>query len=973
MNTRFTLIPLLLLCATWCAAQEPWNPTVALSESDDMDTLLQKAVAVRPSARQWAWHQAEFSCFVHFGVNTFTDREWGDGTEDPALFNPTEFDAKQWVAACKAAGIRKLILTAKHHDGFCLWPSAYTEHSVKNSPWKKGQGDMVREVAEACREGGLLFAVYLSPWDRHEPSYGDSPKYNQYFLNQLRELLTNYGPVAEVWFDGACAEGPNGKRQVYDWDAYFGLIRELQPEACISIMGPDVRWCGNEAGKTRESEWSVIPTGANAQEDDLGSRAQLLAAAKVGASLRWHPSQVNTSIRPGWFYHPNQDGRVKSLDHLLDVYYGSVGGNAEFLLNIPPDRRGRFHENDVQRLRELGGVLKATYDENLLADAEGIPAALVDGDTESHWENENEETLEIDLGALVTFNRALLQEYLPQGQRVERHAVDIWDGQAWKTVAENTVIGYKRLLRFPEVTAQRVRLRITESRAKPILSEVGLYYAPPLLLPPAITRDEQGNVALGAAPGAEIRYWLSHWPVESGSKRYTAPFPLPEGGMVKAVVIPPDDADFADIGQSHFAEAEFGLAKTDWRIESGPSKADKAHPGAMAIDEDPQSYWQSKRSPGAMALIIDLGGEYAITGFSYLARQNEAKGRATDYRFQVGADPKTWGDAVAEGAFDNIENNPNQRIIRLENAVTGRYVRFEATAVLQGVSYATAAEIGVLVVSDAGKNNPAPPALDKQAWWQAEKDAPLETPTHANPALPLSDQENHGQWTPYPPMSDEFEGPFDSTKWWNHNPTWLGRKPGFFHPNNVAIREGKLELTMRHEEPPAEQKRNGFHTFTAAAVQSKDTVRYGYFEVKAKAMASGGSSSFWFYKSNPPWWTEIDVFELCGGNPKFNKKMHMNLHVLNSPLEKKHQSVSGAHENTEGVAEAYHVYGLDWDEAEIKLYFDGALVRRGPNTHWHQPLTLNFDSETMPEWFGLPDPNDLPSPYSIEYVRAWKK
>lgn len=465
------------------------NPVTPLGKEDLEDAVIKKAASVTPTARQLAWQEDEFACFVHFGMNTFTNREWGEGTEDPKLFAPTALDARQWAQVCKDAGMRKLILTAKHHDGLCLWPSKFTEHSVKNSPWKNGQGDVVREASEACREAGLKFGIYVSPWDRHEPTYGDSPRYNQHFLDQLRELLTQYGDIAEVWFDGACGEGPNGKKQVYDWDAYFSLIRELQPNAVISICGPDVRWVGNEAGETRQSEWSVVPTDAGAMDKDLGSRERLLRAAKDGAGLKWSPSQTDVSIRPGWFYHPSEDDKVKTLQSLLDIYYGSVGGNSELLLNVPPDCRGLFHENDAQRLRELGATLRGTFAQNLAASAKVTATAgqnagaVIDGQPGTYWTTDDGVTgaaLEFDLGVPKTFNRAALQEYLPQGQRIEAFTLDAWDGHDWRTVARATVVGHKRLLRFDDVTAARVRVQIVQSRVRPTLSEFGLHYAPPL-------------------------------------------------------------------------------------------------------------------------------------------------------------------------------------------------------------------------------------------------------------------------------------------------------------------------------------------------------------------------------------------------------------------------------------------------------------------------------------------------------------
>ena len=311
-----------------------------------MEQSVQLAAKVVPSPRQLSWQKMEFYAFCHFGMNTYTGKEWGDGTASPALFHPTDFDADQWVKAVKSAGMRGLILTCKHHDGFCLWPSKYTEYSVKNSPFRDGQGDVVKEVAEACKNNGLKFGVYLSPWDRHEQTYGQGEPYNTYYKNQLRELLTEYGDLFCIWLDGACGEGKNGKVQKYDWQGYYAVMRELQPDAVICISGPDVRWIGNEAGVCRKSEWSVVPSWLsvnefiaeksqktddknfakkhNAMTLDLGSRK----AIKGETDLIWYPAEVDTSIRPGWFYHENEDSKVKSIDKLYKIYLNSVGGNA---------------------------------------------------------------------------------------------------------------------------------------------------------------------------------------------------------------------------------------------------------------------------------------------------------------------------------------------------------------------------------------------------------------------------------------------------------------------------------------------------------------------------------------------------------------------------------------------------------------------------------------------------------------------
>ena len=460
--------------------------TVRILPTDTIAELERKAVRVVPSERQLRWQALEFQGFVHFGMNTFTNREWGEGTEDPKLFDPTDLDAHQWVEAVKAAGIRGLIVTAKHHDGFCLWPSRFTEHSVRNSPWKGGKGDVVGEAAAACRAGGLKFGVYLSPWDRHEPSYGDSPRYNEHFKAQLRELLTQYGEISEVWFDGACGEGPNGKRQVYDWAGYFALIRALQPGAVISIMGPDARWIGNEAGVTRESEWSVIPVVGfddlpdeknpggiahlDAQAKDLGSFGRIAEVARAGGRLIWYPGQVDVSIRPGWFYHAAEDDKVKTLDHLLDIYCTSVGGNAQLLLNIPPDKRGRIHENDVRRLKELGDRLRATFSVNLAEKAEWAFSVGL-------WDRFDDQGRHVgagplprafmwDLGRSVRFNVVLLKENLRWGQHVESFAFDIGDGRDWKEIARGTTIGWKKLLRIQTVEATEVRVRILRARGE---------------------------------------------------------------------------------------------------------------------------------------------------------------------------------------------------------------------------------------------------------------------------------------------------------------------------------------------------------------------------------------------------------------------------------------------------------------------------------------------------------------------------
>ena len=455
-----------------------------------------------PTAQQLEWQQMEFTAFLHFGMNTFTGNEWGHGTDSPALFNPSELDCEQWVKALKDGGFKMALITAKHHDGFCLWQTETTEYSVKNSPWRDGKGDVVRELRDACEKYGMKFGVYLSPWDRNAPSYGDSPAYNKFFIAQLTELLTNYGEVHEVWFDGACAEGPNGKKQEYDWTAILAKIRELQPKAVTAIMGDDVRWVGNEGGLGRETEWSatVIPPGSYTHKKaakealgleemskDLGSR-ELVAKAQ---EVYWYPSEVDVSIRPGWFYHAEQDGQVRSLANLVNIYYRSVGCNSVLLLNIPPDRRGLIHEIDVQRIKELSEYINKTFATNYVEKGKQDWAAQV-GESKEY---------DVKPGAMV--NTFLIQEDITKGQRVEDFLVEVYSNGAWQYATEGTTIGYKRLLRFSDCQPEKVRVTIRGARATANISNVGLYYAEPLQDKNARVRLSDVNTAEWKAVGAD--------------------------------------------------------------------------------------------------------------------------------------------------------------------------------------------------------------------------------------------------------------------------------------------------------------------------------------------------------------------------------------------------------------------------------------------------------------------------------------
>jgi len=449
-----------------------------------------------PSARQLRWHDMEFYGFLHFTVNTFTDKEWGYGDESEKVFNPTDFDAEQIVRTAEAGGMKGLILTAKHHDGFCLWPSKYTEHSVKNSPWKNGQGDVVKEIAEACRKHHLRFGVYLSPWDRNHADYG-KPEYLTYYRNQLRELLSNYGPLFEVWFDGA--NGGDGfyggarekrtidRRTYYDWPNTWQIVRDLQPNACMfSDGGPDVRWVGNESGEAGQTCWATL----NAADFAPGEADEKRLNRGDHPGTHWLPAECDVSIRPGWFYHDSQNSKVRTPQNLLELYFKSVGRGGSFLLNLPPDRRGRIPETDAAALRQFRALLDKMFAHDLArqakvtasnirgGDSHFAPKKVLDDRRDTYWTTDDgipSAELVLEFRQPVTFSVVRLREFLPLGQRIEAVAIDQWKDGNWNEVGSATSIGNCRLIRVQPVTTGKVRLRFLRAVAPPAISEFGLF------------------------------------------------------------------------------------------------------------------------------------------------------------------------------------------------------------------------------------------------------------------------------------------------------------------------------------------------------------------------------------------------------------------------------------------------------------------------------------------------------------------
>jgi alpha-L-fucosidase len=448
-----------------------------------------KAIGAVPNKYQLEWQDMEYYMFIHFGPNTFTDKEWGHGDEDPKIFNPKKLDARQWARTAKAAGMKAIIITAKHHDGFCLFPSKFSTHTVRESLWKDGKGDVLKELSAACKEYGLKFGVYLSPWDRNHPDYG-TPKYNDVFAKTLNEVHTQYGPIFEQWFDGA--KGENEKKQDYDFPKFYEVVRRNNPQAIIfSDIGPDARWMGNENGIAGETNWATLNTDGFGVGADAPS-AKVLNTGNEGGKY-WIPAEVDVSIRPGWFYSAATDDKVKTLKELESIYNTSVGRNSNLLLNVPVNKDGLIHPADSTRLMELRRFLDAAYKTNLTkgkkittfpATPLNVRSNLSDGNTNTFWTidgNVKGVDLIIDLGKPTSFNRIVLQEYIKIGQRVKNFSLQYWDGKAYKSLGAYTTIGHKRILSFPTVQSSKIKINFAElAGVNPVLSEVGIYKAPDL-------------------------------------------------------------------------------------------------------------------------------------------------------------------------------------------------------------------------------------------------------------------------------------------------------------------------------------------------------------------------------------------------------------------------------------------------------------------------------------------------------------
>ncbi|MDR0750080.1 MAG: alpha-L-fucosidase [Tannerellaceae bacterium] len=601
------------------------------------------AYGVTPTASQLEWQKMEYYMFAHFGPNTFTDVEWGDGKEDPKVFNPAALDCRQWAKTAKDAGMEAIIITAKHHDGFCLWPSQYSTHTVRESLWKEGKGDVLRELSDACKEYGLKFGVYLSPWDQNHPSYG-TPAYNQLFANTLTEVLTGYGYVFEQWFDGANGDAHKGKRQEYDWDLFHNTVYAHQPHAVIfSDVGPGCRWMGNEKGVAGETNWSRL----NIEHFEPGLGAPPIDTLRKGNVYgeAWVPAETDVSIRPGWFYSPRTDDKVKTVTQLMDIYYTSIGRNSNLLLNVPPSREGRIHPADSARLMEFKRARDKSFENNLMQEASlqatntrgNLPAYtatnLLNSDYDSYWatnDGVSSASIEITLKQTETFNRFLVQEYIPLGQRVARFALEAWDEPAaqWTMLAQGTTIGYKRLLRFPRTTAQKLRLTIQESLACPVLNTIGLYNTPESFDAEDAANVKEKNPFFDVSP--------DKWAVT-----------YPDGGDLFKRII---DADI--------------------------------NTGSIV--------------PQLIKIIIDLKESHLLKGFTYIPSYNSTEPAIMRYNFSVSKDGKQWTQAKKNAVFSNIKNNPVRQDVLFDAPIEARYIMIDPLETTLGGQEFIIAEIGVI-------------------------------------------------------------------------------------------------------------------------------------------------------------------------------------------------------------------------------------------------------------------------------------
>ncbi len=740
MKATFSLFAVLLLLCGFNADKltiEVAN-TIKISETDTKDSIVVKAAHVVPTSNQFDALKRGYMAMIHFGPNTFTNSEWGTGMENPNIFNIQNLDTDQWCKSIKDGGMKGVVMVAKHHDGYCLWQSRYTDHGIMSSPYQKGKGDVIKELSNSCRKYGLKLGIYLSPADLYQIEnpkgvYGNLSQkteriipravagrpfenkktfkfvvddYNEYYLNQLFELLTEYGPIDEIWLDGATPKTKGG--QTYDRDAWKEVMHALAPKAVI-FGQEDLRWVGNEAGKTRASEWNIIPYPGNPSSVNLepglrapsmGSREELYNAKY----LHYLPAEVDTSIREGWFYRDEKNQKVRSADDVFDIYERSVGGNSIFLLNIPPNRDGKFSPADVKVLKEVGNRILETYNKNLLKGANG-PHNILDNDILSYeLVNQKDNSFIISTPKAIKVNRLVIQEAITtHSEGIEEHALDAWIGDKWQEISKATNVGFKRILRFPTITTTKFRIRILSSRMQSAIANVTAHYyevRPPQL---DFARDVEGKVTIQpkkeefswkphgldvlnvGKSDIEIRYAVDGNDPTRSSTLYTQPFLL-KSGKVKAI-------SFNGKNKGSIADEVFGIIKKDWKALETENQTSK-NLKTMAFDEDSGTYWQSEAGK-MQSLAIDLGKVYEFKGFTYTPQLKKSEGRIEKGRIEISDDGKSWKE-VEEFNFGNLINDPTQRKFYFKTAFKTRFIKIVPIVIAGGKGAPAIAEIGIL-------------------------------------------------------------------------------------------------------------------------------------------------------------------------------------------------------------------------------------------------------------------------------------
>ncbi len=732
MKSLLTGLIVFIIVSCGRGREEYYIQTVEIPEGYTHQQKVELSARVLPHPRQMKWWEDEFKGFIVYGPNTYTGREWGTGFESPDLVNPGDLDTDQWCRLMKAAEITRIMMVVKHHEGYCLWQTRYTDYSIASSPWRNGQGDILAELAESCEKYGLRLGVYLSPADLYQIEseggyYGNGSEfteriiprkvegrlfkdqrtftyvvddYNEFFLNQLFELLTEYGPIYEVWFDGAHPRPGTG--QTYDYDAWFGMIRELAPDAAIAIKGPDVRWCGNEGGSTRDAEYNVIPLEHNPdtldwpdmRADNIAGRDMITERTRY---FHYYPAETNTSIRHGWYWRNDDEQQVRSVDDVFDIYERSVGGNSQFHLNVPPNAEGKISPRDAEVMLEVGRRIRNVYGNDLLNGGSASVKNVLDGNTRTWWQAPDKEaSLEVILPEKRRVNRFMIMEAIAnRGERVEDHYLEARVDGSWVRVAEGKTIGHKRILRFPPVEADAFRLTITKARLAPSVAHISAHYYDEPPKPVVIKRDSEGMLTMGVGTSfswkdhgtmdqsQDIYYTLDGSEPGIESARYNEPLEMPLGGYIKARAI-------VEGRKGSVSENRMGILRTDWTAWDSEGRHDEA---ARVLNGNIRSHWHTgDAAPGYHSLTIDMQRDYVISGLTYLP--HAAGGYIESFDVEVSPDGENW-ETLHRGTFGNIRNDPSLRTVLFEGEFEVRFVRLSNLRPPGGLTRVGAAEIEI--------------------------------------------------------------------------------------------------------------------------------------------------------------------------------------------------------------------------------------------------------------------------------------